>query len=155
MRLAPVFPALEKTMNREDILLVQQSWHAVEPVKQVAAELFYVKLFELDPALGEVFGDDLAARREKFLQLLSATVRALDRSDVLLAAVRELGIRHPLFGRHDHHHVSVAGALLWTLQKCLRKDFTQPTRCAWIRVYGVLSQAMRRNPHVEVQQVAA
>ena len=73
-------------------------------------------------------------------------MRGLDRVDVLLPAVRELGIRHPLFGAIDAHHASVASALLWTLEKGLRKDFTPDVKSAWIKTYGVLSQTMRATP---------
>jgi hemoglobin-like flavoprotein len=130
-------------MTSEDIALVQESWRKIEPVKEIAAELFYSKLFELDPPLRAVFGDDLKDRHRRFTQILGATVRGLDRVDVLLPAVRELGIRHPLFGAIDEHHASVASALFWTLEKGLRKDFTHEVKSAWIKTYGVLSQTMR------------
>jgi nitric oxide dioxygenase len=134
-------------MTQDDIALVQRSWSNLSTVKHVSAELFYVKLFELDPLLRLLYGDDLQLRKEKYLQLMDATVRGLGRMDVLMPAVRELGIRHPLFGDSDEHHASVAQALLWTLQKCLRADFTPQVRSAWIRTYGVLSQTLRMLKH--------
>jgi len=137
-------------MTKEDIVLVQTSWHTVAPVKRVAAELFYVKLFELDPTLQLLFGDDLQSRQEKFLQLMGATVQGLDRVDVLMPAIRELAIRHPLFGDSDERHATVAAALMWTLEKCLRRDFTLELKSAWIKTYGVLSLALK-----SLQTVAA
>jgi len=130
-------------MTKEDIELVQQSWRVLEPVKRVAAELFYVKLFELDSTLSLLFSDDLRLREQKFLQFMDATVNGLDRADVLMPAIREIGIRHPLFGDNAEHHHSVAAALLWTLEKCLRSDFVPDTRSAWTRVYGALSHALQ------------
>jgi hypothetical protein len=38
-------------MTLEEISLVQSTWAKVVPIKETAAELFYGKLFELDPAL--------------------------------------------------------------------------------------------------------
>ena len=130
-------------MTKDDIALVQDSWRIFEPVKHIAAELFYVKLFELDATLGVMFSDDLKLRSQKFTQLMDATVRGLDRVDVLMPAIRELGIRHPLFGGSDAHHATIASALFWTLEKGLRGDFTPQVRTAWIKTYGVLSQTMR------------
>jgi hemoglobin-like flavoprotein len=130
-------------MTKDDIALVQGSWRHIEPVKQVAADLFYLKLFELDTTLRLLFSDDLKLRAQKFNQLMEATVRGLDRADVLMPAIRELGIRHPMFGDSDEHHGPIASALLWTLEKCLRADFTPQVRTAWIRTYGVLSQTLR------------
>lgn len=130
-------------MTQDDIAAVQQSWHTIEPVKRITAELFYVKLFELDPALRLFLGDDLQTSSQRFIQLMDATVRGLDRSDVLMPAIRELGIRHPRFGDSDQHHANIAAALLWTLEKGLRGDFTPQVRSAWIKTYGVLSQTLR------------
>jgi len=130
-------------MTREDILLVQQSWLKIAPVKQVTAELFYMKLSELDPGLRVLFDADLRDSRRRFVQLVDATVRGLDRADVLVGAVREVGIRNPAFGTSDRHHGTVAAALLWTLGKALRHDFTQPVKAAWIKLFGMLSQTLR------------
>jgi hemoglobin-like flavoprotein len=129
-------------MTNQDIQLVQQSWRKIEPVRRVTAELFYLKLAELDPALKVFFDDDLHASCGKFLQLADATVRSLDR-EVLLGAVRHLGLRNPTFGMSDQHHGSVAAALLWVLGKALRRDFTAEVKSAWIKAFAVLSQAMR------------
>jgi len=130
-------------MTNEDVLLVQESWDKVTPVKQITAELFYMRLAEIDPGLRLLFDDDRQESNRKFVQLLDATVRGLERQDVLLAAVREVGMRHPTFGLSDQHHGSVAAALLWTLEKALRRDFTASVKAAWIRTFGVLSQTMR------------
>jgi len=130
-------------MTKEDIARVQSSWHAVEPVKRVAAELFYVKLFELDDTLKLLYSDDLQQRQQKFLQLVGATVQGLEHAEVMMSAVRELGIRHPLYGDSDAHHGPVQAALFWTLAKCLRREFTEEVRAAWTRIFEILSQAMR------------
>lgn len=131
-------------MTPDDIRLVQESWRKVEPVKEIAAALFYTRLFELDPPLREVCGDDLQASYRRFTQVIGATVRGLARVDVLLPAVREFGLRHPLPGEAERHHANVASALLWMLEKALRRDLTPEVRAAWIKAYGVLSQTIRQ-----------
>ena len=131
-------------MTDDDIARVKASWHTIEPVKQVAAELFYVKLFELDPTLRVLFSDDLQLRSQKFLQLMDATVKGLEQVEVMKAAVRELGIRHPLFGDSDEHHGTIGAALFWMLGKCLRREFTEEVRAAWLRMFGLLSQTAAR-----------
>jgi hemoglobin-like flavoprotein len=130
-------------MTEDDIAQVQESWRTIDSVKHIAAELFYVKLFELDPQLRLMYGDDLRLCTQKFTELMDATVRGLDRAEMLMPAIRELGIRHPTFGESDAHHGTVASALLWTLEKGLRKDFTPQIKSAWIKICGVLSQTLR------------
>jgi len=130
-------------MTSEDILLVQLSWRKVLPVKDAAAELFYLKLFEIDPSLRTLFADDLELQGAKLVQMVTAAVRGLDRMDALLPVMRELGARHVAYGVRDEHYGSAGTALLWTLEQALRGDFTPEVKSAWIKTYGVLSQAMR------------
>ena len=39
-------------MNPEQIELVQATWRQLQPIGDTAAELFYGKLFSLDPGVG-------------------------------------------------------------------------------------------------------
>lgn len=130
-------------MTNEDILLVQLSWRKIQPIKDAAAELFYLKLFDIDPSLRALFGDDMEQQGTKLMQMMSAAVRGLDRMDALLPVLRELGMRHVAYGVRDEHYGTVATALLWTLERALRDDFTPEVKSAWIKTYGVLSQSMR------------
>jgi hemoglobin-like flavoprotein len=131
-------------MTPEDIAQVQHSWRKVEPIKDLAAELFYTRLFELDPLLGSVCGDDGKDRHKRFTQVVGATVRGLARVDMLLSAVRHFGMSHPLPGEIEQHHANVAEALLWMLEKSLPRDFTPEVKAAWIKAYGVLSLTIRQ-----------
>ena len=132
-------------MTRDDILLVQSSWQNALPARKAIAELFYLKLFELDPAMRSLFVADAEQQRRKFLQMMNATIRGLDKLDALLPVLRELGVRQYLGGVRDEHHAAVATALLWTLEKALRAEFTAEIKSAWIKTYGVLSQTMRES----------
>ena len=130
-------------MTHQDILLVQLSWRKVLPNKDAAADLFYLKLFGLDPELRSLFTGDMEQQGAKLMQMITAAVRGLDRLDALLPVVRELGTRHVAYGVRDEHYGTVGLALLWTLEQALRADFTPEVKSAWIKTYGVLSQTMR------------
>jgi hemoglobin-like flavoprotein len=130
-------------MTHDDILLVQLSWRKILPIKDELAELFYLRLFELDPGLRSLFSGDMEQQGAKLIQMISAAVRGLDRLDALLPVVRELGARHAAYGARDEHYGTVGLALLWTLERALRADFTPGVKSAWIKTYGVLSQTMR------------
>ena len=51
--------ALFDTMTPQQISLVTASWQKVMPISDTAAELFYGKLFEMDPALKPLFKGDM------------------------------------------------------------------------------------------------
>jgi hemoglobin-like flavoprotein len=133
-------------MTNDEILLVQRSWNQVLPIREEAAELFYRKLFELDPGLRRLFTGNMEQQGARLMQMITTAVGTLNRIDVLLPVVRVLGQRHSTYGVRDEHYDTVATALLWTLEQGLREHFTPEVKAAWTRVYGVLSQVMR-TPH--------
>ena len=137
-------------MTHEDILLVQLSWRKALPDKDAVAELFYRRLFELDPALRSLFVEDMEQQGVRLMHLITAAVRGLDRLDALLPVVRDLGIRQAAHGVRDEHYGTVATALIWALEQALRKEFTPDVKVAWIKAYGVLSQTMREAAANEV-----
>jgi hemoglobin-like flavoprotein len=132
-------------MTNEDIQLVQGSWNRVLPLKKEAAELFYRKLFELDPGLRRLFTGNMEQQGAKLMQMITAAVNGLNRLEALLPVVRQLGARHGTYGVRDEHYDTVATALLWTLEQRLQHEFTAEVKAAWIKVYGVLSQVMRES----------
>ena len=123
--------------------LVQSSFAKVAPIADIAANLFYQKLFELDPRLRPLFKQDMREQKKKLLQMLTAAVHGLDDLGALVPAVRDLGARHGSYGVQDEHYDTVGEALLWTLDKGLGDEFTFETKEAWIVVYGVLSGTMK------------
>jgi hemoglobin-like flavoprotein len=132
-----------KVMTRDQILLVQQSFEQVIPITDTAAALFYERLFELDPALRRLFTGDLYEQGRKLMSMLAMTVKALDRLDDLVPAVKKLGARHRGYGVTDEHYATVGAALLWTLGQGLGERFTPEVQSAWAGAYALLSDTMR------------
>ncbi len=130
-------------MTREQVRLVQSTWVKMLPIKDFAAQLFYTRLFELDPLLRELFHSDLGAQQAKLMQVMDAVVNRLGELEQLLPMVRQLGRRHVEYGVKDGHYDTVAAALLWTLSQGLGADFTDNVRDAWAVAYDTLSRVMR------------
>ncbi|HZT61665.1 MAG TPA: globin family protein [Burkholderiales bacterium] len=130
-------------MTPHQIDLVQASWKQVVPVAETAAQMFYGRLFFLDPSLRHLFLGDMRDQGRKVMAMLSYTVNGLNRLDVLLPAVRALGRRHATYGVRPEHYFTVGAALLWTLEQGLGAAFTPAVREAWVAAYGVLADTMR------------
>lgn len=127
----------------EDVTLVQSSWEKVAPIADTAADLFYGRLFEIDPAAKELFPEDMAAQKKSLMQTLAVCVHGLNNLGEIVPAVKALGQRHAGYKVEDKHYDSVGAALLWTLGQGLGDDFTPETASAWTKVYGVLSTTMK------------
>jgi hemoglobin-like flavoprotein len=126
------------------IELVQSSFEAVKPIAEIAADLFYTRLFELDPPLRAMFRTDRAEQGRKLMHMIGVAVKGLSRPEQILPAVEELGRRHACYGVRDEHYATVGAALLWTLEKGLGEAFTPDVRAAWTAVYTLLTETMQR-----------
>ncbi len=129
-------------MTPQQIELVQRTWRSVLPVGDTAAEMFYGKLFSLDPTVRALFKNDMKDQGRNLTAMISVAVGALARPERITLAVRELGRRHAAYGVQPRHYEIVATALLWALEKCLGEAFTPEVRTAWTEVYGLLARTM-------------
>ena len=130
-------------MTPEEIKLVKDSWLKVLPITETAAELFYGKLFELDPSLKPMFKGDMKEQGRKLMAILNTAVNALEKLDTIVPAVQEMGRRHVDYGVKDEHYDTVGEALIWTLSAGLKDDFTEDTKAAWIGVYTLVATTMK------------
>jgi hemoglobin-like flavoprotein/uncharacterized protein YjiS (DUF1127 family) len=131
-------------VNPQSKRLVKESWRQVAPIADAAAEMFYQRLFEIDPATRKLFRTTgMAEQRRKVVQALTLAIEGLDNLDALLPAIRDLGRRHHHYGVDDKHYESVGVALLWTLQQGLGTAWTPAVASAWSEIYALLSDAMR------------
>ena len=130
-------------MTPDQIALVQETFKSVLAIKDAAADLFYGRLFELDPSLQALFPDDLTEQKQKLMATIATAVGGLNRLDGLVPVVQELGIRHAGYGVKPDHYDTVGAALLWTLEQGLGEAFTPDVRDAWAQVYTVLADTMK------------
>jgi hemoglobin-like flavoprotein len=137
-------------MTPEQAVLVKDSWAMVVPISAKAAELFYGKLFEMDPDLKPLFKGDMKEQGAKLMKMINTAVNGLDRLEAIVPAVQMLGKRHVAYGVTDEHYDTVGGALLWTLEAGLGEAFTPAVRDAWATVYGVLATTMKEAAAAEV-----
>jgi hypothetical protein len=80
-----------QTMNQQQIETVQESFEFVRPIADVAADLFYDRLFALDPALQPMFKGEMGEQKTKLMSTLAFAVAGLNQPERILPAVRQLG----------------------------------------------------------------
>lgn len=133
-----------RSPSPQQVRLVQASWQRVLPIRERAAELFYARLFERQPALRPLFHGDLARQGEKLMAALDFVVRGLDRGGEMLPAVQQLARRHVGYGVQPAHYDAVGEALTWTLAQGLGEAATDEVLQAWATAYASLAAAMKR-----------
>lgn len=107
------------------------------------ADLFYDRLFELDPSLEALFPEDLAAQRPRFMTAVGTAVAGLDDMDALRPTLLDIGRQNLSQGIQPGHYDTFGKALLWTFEQSLAEEFTPPTKEAWAALYSEVSRAVR------------
>jgi hemoglobin-like flavoprotein len=131
-------------MSPENKTLVKSTWAMVVPIADVAATLFYQRLFLLDPSLRPMFEKtDMTEQRRKLMAALVAVVNGLDNLDPLIPVLENLGRNHVRYGVTDQHYDTVGAALLWTLEQGLKDAWVPAVKIAWTTAYGAVTGVMR------------
>ncbi len=131
-------------MTPRQVELVQVSFTKVLPIAPAAAEMFYAKLFEIDPSLKLLFKGDMKEQGRMLMMMIAGAVRGLSNAPALIPVLKDLGARHAGYGVREHHYDTVGNALIWTLQAGLGQDFTDEVCAAWVEAYKLLAGVMRQ-----------
>ena len=126
-----------------EIALVRASFARIVTIQDVAADLFYDRLFVIAPKLRELFPADLSQQKKQLMQMIVAAVSGLSNLDKLVPAVKALGARHAGYGVTAADYAVVGEALVWTLEQGLGNEFKPEVRAAWAKVYDMLAAAMQ------------
>src|SRR5210317_253370 len=123
--------------------LVQKTWVMVVPIADKAAELFYGRLFELEPDYRAMFKNDMTEQGKKLMKTINIAVEALNDVEPLIPVLKQMGADHAGYGVKDRDYNVVGAALLWTLEKGLGDAFTDEVKNAWGAVYEILASVMK------------
>ncbi len=130
-------------MTAEEITLVQTTFTKVLHISDAAADLFYNRLFELDPSVRPMFPKDITEQKKKLMATLKTVVFSLRQLDTIVPAIRDLGQRHVRYKVEDRHYETVGAALLWALEQGLGKDWTSDVKSAWVSAYTLVAKTMK------------
>lgn len=130
-------------MTPQQIELVKKTWVMVVPISEKAAELFYGRLFELEPSYKAMFKNDMTEQGKKLMKTINLAVTALDDVEPLIPILKQMGANHVMYGVKDRDYNVVGASLLWTLEQGLGDVFTDEVRNAWGAVYDVLASVMK------------
>lgn len=143
-------------MTPRQVALVQSSWRRVQPIAGAAAQMFYARLFDVEPSVRPLFTADLHDQGRKLTTMISVAVSSLEHLDGLVPVLQALGRRHVRYGVENRHYALVGDTLIWTLKRVLGAAFTRDVEEAWRAAYGVLASIMKdaseRSPELHDQR---
>ncbi|MEM7114993.1 MAG: globin family protein [Chloroflexota bacterium] len=142
-------------MNAYQKQLVQRSFRHIVPIADQFANLFYRRLFELNPSLRALFKGDMAKQGLKLTTTLQVVLNSLHDLAEIKSALQEMGRHHAEYGVQSADYDTVGAALLWALEQELGAAFTPETEQAWTTVYALLADTMKQTATERVKDAAA
>lgn len=124
-------PTPETKLTAEQKRLIRLSFQRVEPALDLVAQLFFLKLFRLDPSLRKKFAGPVEVQARKFAAGAKLAMITLGHEDGLAPTLKLLGARHRQMGIRTRHYRTMSRALVWTLERSLEKEFDRDTKDAW------------------------
>ncbi len=111
--------------------LIRTSFLKLAPALDLVGELFFLKLFRLDPAFRARFGADPERHGRKFMAAVKLGIISLNHDDGLAPVIKLLGIRYRHMGLKVRDYRTMTKALMWTFERSLEDKFTPKTKDAW------------------------
>lgn len=131
-------------MPQTDQQRVRESIEAIEAIADGSAalsKLFFSRLFQLDPAIGDIFDGGVPMLNRKFINML-LTLKNAQGMDALRPALEAMAARHAGYRAQPAHFALFRDSLLQALGELLGEGFTSELRAAWGRLFNDISDIM-------------
>ena len=129
-------------MTARQIEIIENSWDFILLNPEEASEIFYARLFFLEPSLRQLFKEDINSQAKNLISLITFVVHKLNDLDEIMSDVRDLGLRHKNYNVKPEYFATVGSSLLWTLENKLGNLWDEEAKQAWLTMYSTLSKTM-------------
>lgn len=133
----------EQWLKKANRLLVQQSFALLEPALEPLMDLFFARLFQMEPSLRNLFPNDLSHHKRIFCRTLALIICEMEELAQLDTRVEELGKLYIALGLDAGAYDTLGAALVWTVEIGLGEAFTLEMRTAWSLFYGEMAKGIR------------
>ena len=108
------------------------------PISDIAAELFFSRLFGIDPGLRRQFEGDLLGRRRAFEWMIGAAVKGMPNLRPLIQALEAMAAPRSAESSVNRDCETLSDAFVSSLGKTLGPRFTVEMRKGWLAVFELL-----------------
>ncbi|MDD2677629.1 MAG: globin domain-containing protein [Methylacidiphilaceae bacterium] len=119
--------------------LIQQSSAAIQKLGTKVTEHFYDYMFTHYPEVRSLFPADMTEQQRRLFQSLLLITSNVDKTDVLLPYLHQLGVKHIRYDVRPEQYPIVGKCLLATLKHFLGSAWSQEMAESWIGAYNLAS----------------
>lgn len=140
-------------MNKEEILIVQESMELILTEAIPMGEKLYQKLFDKAPYTRDLFHTDIPSQSRKLMSIIIHITANLDQMESLQEELTELAIKHENYNVKPEHYDLLGEALFDTLQETLGNHWNLKVHNAWKSAYSSIANSMitAQQNHVKKQ----
>src|SRR2546421_2148695 len=110
--------------------LIRETFPMLLEMAGPLSQLFYGRLFQLDPSVRPMFRGDIRAQGRKLIDMLAVLVEGLGHPEQHLPPLHALGQRHAGYGVRPEHYETVRAAFGWALAQALQLEFRGEVKAA-------------------------
>src|SRR5262245_19300173 len=122
--------------------LIRESFVTLEPAIDLVGQLFFLKLYRLDPSFRARFGGNPETQGRKFMAAVKLAIIALKHDDCLAPMLKLLGVRQRILGMKVRDYRMIGKAWTWTLERSLEKRFTRPIKDDWTALLALATRVL-------------
>ncbi|MCM8533738.1 MAG: methyl-accepting chemotaxis protein [Lentisphaeraceae bacterium] len=112
---------------------------------------FYRELFDRYPQVVPLFKNiEVSDQKKKLAAALNLVMNSLDKPDVLVGALKEMGRRHQDYGAEEGHYPAVKETLLDVMRVTAGDTWTNDMSQAWDTALDVIAEVMLSAYEVEI-----
>jgi nitric oxide dioxygenase len=121
---------------------ILRSYQVLGPRSGLMTELFYDRLFEVQPDVRPLFSIDMQLQRQHLAASLALIVRNLRMLDTIEPSLRTLGTQHARAGVCAQHYPIVRDAMLYAMSQTLGDAWNDTLSDDWSRLLDVVARQM-------------
>ncbi|MHA2099340.1 MAG: globin domain-containing protein [Candidatus Kariarchaeaceae archaeon] len=130
-----------KQLTSDEIALIKSSWAKIQDDKKKVRNLFYEKIFEIEPEAKPLFRESFLtydALPDSFLFMF----KHFEHLDDVIPEIKRLGLKHKTYGVKKKHYSVGQTALLWTFKQLLKAEFTDEMMISWAKLFDYMTHYM-------------
>ncbi len=129
-------------MNNVDIVRIKEHFTSIAPRAEEFSDIFYGRLFDIQPDFVDMFPSDLTAQKQKLLQALTLVVNGCDKFEKLVPVLQNLGQKHIGYGVSIEDYEYVGQSILYALKQ-VSDNWSEGLDTSWSLAYNAISDAMQ------------
>jgi hemoglobin-like flavoprotein len=123
--------------------LLEESFDLLAPRGEELVDVFYGRLFELDPSIEMLFGGaHMPSQKQKLLSTLVLLRKSLRDLPSIVPVLQGLGARHVEYGVKAEHYPLVGEALIGAMSQLAGDNWKPEYASAWADAYALIQQTM-------------